>query len=214
MKKEGVEKRLRPYLFWAAMHLAAPDEKGQRRAVLISVTQYPGGYAEDFLNILKICSQIEIPSFFQEPIEPEKLEIWQKCLRSCEDYFGTKSREYKLLEKGIIVHHGKMPGLMARLLIDVIDKKIVHLVLATSTLSEGVNLPFETVLIPSLRRGTGELNIREFGNLVGRSGRPGFGTERRSLVLLSNPSTDWSDKEARKRYLSLIGELENQNTGN
>ncbi|MHC5832865.1 MAG: hypothetical protein ACYT04_97005, partial [Nostoc sp.] len=74
MKKEGVEKRLRPYLFWAAMHLAAPDEKGQRRAVLISVTQYPGGYAEDFLNILKIWSQIEIPSFFQEPIEPEKLE--------------------------------------------------------------------------------------------------------------------------------------------
>ncbi|WP_375467684.1 DEAD/DEAH box helicase [uncultured Nostoc sp.] len=209
-KKEGVEKRLRPYLFWAAMHLAAPDEKGQRRAVLISVTQYPGGYAEDFLNFLKIWSQIEIPSFFQEPIEPEKLEIWQKCLRSCEDYFGTKSREYKLLEKGIIVHHGKMPGLMARLLIDVIDKKIVHLVLATSTLSEGVNLPFETVLIPTLRRGTGELNIREFGNLVGRSGRPGFGTEGRSLVLLSNPSTDWSDKEARKRYLSLIGELENQ----
>ncbi|MHC0067995.1 DEAD/DEAH box helicase [Nostoc sp. UIC 10890] len=209
-KKEGVEKRLRPYLFWAAMHLAAPDEKGQRRAVLISVTQHPGGYAEDFLNFLKIWSQIEIPSFFQEPIEPEKLKIWQKCLRSCEDYFGIKSREYKLLEKGIIVHHGKMPGLMARLLIDVIDEKIVHLVLATSTLSEGVNLPFETVLIPSLRRGTGELNIREFGNLVGRSGRPGFGTEGRSLVLLSNASTDWSDKEARKRYLSLIGELENQ----
>ncbi|MFN6487181.1 MULTISPECIES: DEAD/DEAH box helicase [unclassified Nostoc] len=209
-KNEGVEKRLRPYLFWAAMHLAAPDEKDQRRAVLISVTQYPGGYAEDFLNFLKRWSQIEIPSFFQEPIEQEKLEIWQKCLRSCEDYFGTKSREYKLLEKGIIVHHGKMPGLMARLLIDVIDKKIVNLVLATSTLSEGVNLPFETVLIPSLRRGTGELNIREFGNLVGRSGRPGFGTEGRSLVLLSNSSTDWSDKEARKRYLSLIGELENQ----
>ncbi|MEH2248199.1 DEAD/DEAH box helicase [Nostoc sp.] len=209
-KKEGVEKRLRPYLFWAAMHLAAPDEKGQRRAVLISVTQHPGGYAEDFLNFLKIWSQIEIPSFFQEPIEPEKLEIWQKCLRSCEDYFGIKSREYKLLEKGIIVHHGKMPGLMARLLIDVIDEKIVHLVLATSTLSEGVNLPFETVLIPTLRRGKGELNIREFGNLVGRSGRPGFGTEGRSLVLLSNASTDWSDKEARKRYLSLIGELENQ----
>ncbi|MDF5719742.1 MAG: DEAD/DEAH box helicase [Rhizonema sp. PD37] len=209
-KKEGVEKRLRPYLFWAAMHLAAPDEKGQRRAVLISVTQHPGGYAEDFLNFLTIWSQIEIPSFFKEPVEPEKLEIWQKCLRSCEDYFGIKSREYKLLEKGIIVHHGKMPGLMARLLIDVIDEKIVHLVLATSTLSEGVNLPFETVLIPSLRRGTGELNIREFGNLVGRSGRPGFGTEGRSLVLLSNASTDWSDKEARKRYLSLIEELEAQ----
>lgn len=212
LERDGPEKRLRPYLFWAAMHLAAPDEKGQRRAVLISVTQQPGGYAEDFLKLLQTWSQIEIeiPSFFQEPVEPEKLEILQKCLRSCEDYFGIQSREYKLLEKGIIVHHGKMPGLMARLLIDVINEKIVHLVLATSTLSEGVNLPFETVLIPSLRRGTGELNIREFGNLVGRSGRPGFGTEGRSLVLLHNQSTDRSDKKARERYISLIGELENQ----
>ncbi|MEH2293106.1 DEAD/DEAH box helicase [Nostoc sp.] len=237
-EKEGPEKRLRPYLFWAAMHLAAPDEKGQRRAVLISVTQQIGGYAEDFLKLLNSTwSKVEKPSFFKDPsvlqfnnvpikfwtilldtdclagilfLGSKNYNIWQKCLRSCEDYFGTESREYKLLKKGIIVHHGKMPGLMARLLIDVIDEKIVHLVLATSTLSEGVNLPFETVLIPSLRRGKGELNIREFGNLVGRSGRPGFGTEGRSLVLLSNPSTDWSDKEARKRYLSLIGELENQ----
>jgi hypothetical protein len=67
-KKEGVEKRLRPYLFWAAMHLAAPDEKGQRRTVLISVTQQIGGYAEDFLKLLNSAwSKVEKPSFFKDP---------------------------------------------------------------------------------------------------------------------------------------------------
>lgn len=35
-----------------------------------------------------------------------------------------------------------MPGLMARLLIDLISERIVHLLVATSTLSEGVNLPY------------------------------------------------------------------------
>ncbi|WP_414619103.1 DEAD/DEAH box helicase [Calothrix sp. CCY 0018] len=225
-QQKGPEKRLRPYLFWAAMHLAASDEKGQKRAVLISVPQQIDGYAEDFLEFLNLTfpqvkqlslfeetvqlSEVEKPLFFQVPTQEKKLQIWQKCLLSCKDYFGINSREYKLLEKGIVVHHGKMPGLLARLLIDVIEQRIVNLVLATSTLSEGVNLPFETVLIPSLRRGKEELNIREFGNLVGRAGRPGFGTEGRSLILLNNLSTDWSDKQARKRYLSLISDLENQ----
>jgi len=215
-ENKGPEKRLRPYLFWAAMNLATPDEQGIRRAVLISIPDKIGGYAEDFIKLLdSTWSQIEIPSFFQEPIEQDKLDILQKCLRACEDYFGTESREYKLLKKGVVVHHGKMPGLMARLLIDIIEESIVHLVLATSTLSEGVNLPFETVLIPSLRRGSGELNISEFANLVGRAGRPGFGTEGRSLVLLSDSSsTECSHEQARKRYRSLIGELENQTQAN
>lgn len=219
-EQEGTEKRLRPYLFWAAMHLAAPDEKGKRRAVLISILQDIDDYAKDFLEFLdptlpeveqlslfqedKDFSRVEKPSFYQEPTDPNKLKILQKCLRSCEDYFGLESYEYKLLSKGIVVHHGKMPGLMARLLIDVIEGRIVHLVLATSTLSEGVNLPFETVLIPTLRRGKRELNIREFGNLVGRSGRPGFGTEGRNLVLLND------HQSARNRYFYLIKELENQ----
>lgn len=184
-------KRLRPHLFWTAMHLASPDDKGQQRAVLISITQQIGGYAEDFLYLLnKKWTKISKPLFFQPPSEPEKVKIWEDCLRSCEDYFGTDSREYQLLQKGIVIHHGKMPGLMARLLIDLIRERIVHLVVATSTLSEGVNLPFETVLIPSLQRWSDndqkyiDINSREFGNLVGRAGRPGFGTEGRSLVVL------------------------------
>ncbi len=203
-------KQLRPYLFWAAMHLAAPDDKGQQRAVLISITQQIGGYAEDFLKLLNSTwIEVEKPLFFQEPVEPRKLDVWQKCLRSCSDYFGTRSREYRLLKKGVVVHHGKMPGLMARLLVDVIQERIVHLVMATSTLSEGVNLPFETVLIPILQRWSRnlnryvDLNAREFSNLVGRAGRPGFGTEGRSLILL-----DTHSETARRKYSTLIGGLQ------
>jgi len=211
----GPEKRLRPYLFWTAMHLAAPDDRGHQHAVLISVTQGIGGYAADFLELLdSTWVGEELPTFFQRPTEPEKADIWGKCLRSCEDYFGSGSREYQLLQKGVVVHHGKMPGLMARLLVEVIHERIVHLVLATSTLSEGVNLPFETVLIPTLRRNRGILSPREFGNLVGRAGRPGFGTEGRSLVLMqpeppvrSRNKDAWSIRQARNNYFDLIDSL-------
>lgn len=212
---QGPEKRLRPYLFWAAMQLASPGDKGKQRSVLISITQNIGGYAEDLLTLLKTdWSQVDLPPFFQQPTEPAKLEVWKKCLLSCEDYFGNDSREYQLLQKGIVVHHGRMPGLMARYLIEVIQEQIVHIVMATSTLSEGVNLPFETILIPSLLRRGNSLNVQEFGNLVGRAGRPGFGTEGRSLVLLdSEPSASridegaWQIRGTRKRYFNLIDDL-------
>jgi hypothetical protein len=177
---------VRPYVLWAAMHFAAPDAQGQHRAVLISISQRISDYAKDFLQLLNnTWSNVpQKPVFFEEPSDTKKLALWQKCLLSCEDYYTKESREYKLLTKGIVVHHGKMPGLMARLLVEVIEQKIVHLVMATSTLSEGVNLPFETVLVPSLQRWNEDISVSEFKNLVGRAGRPGFGTEGRSLVLV------------------------------
>ena len=44
----GVGKRQRPYVFWAAMQLAQPDEEGRQHGVLISITQGINGYAADF----------------------------------------------------------------------------------------------------------------------------------------------------------------------
>jgi len=213
--KTGSETRLRPYLFWAAMNLAAQREEGHQRAVLISVTQQIGGYATDLLSLLESAwSENALPTFFQPPTEPGKHEMWTQCLRSCADYFGADSQEYRLLEKGIVLHHGKMPGCLARILVQVIEQRIVNLVIATSTLTEGLNLPFETVLVPTLRRGSGDLSPREFGNLAGRAGRPGAGTEGRSLVLMPPPLPGDSLREtrsierARRRYSSILEGLQ------
>lgn len=211
---------VRPYVLWAAMHLAAPDAQGQQRAVLISISQKISDYAKDFLELLEVTWKNipQFPQFFQTPLEERKREVWQKCLRSCEDYYTTDSREYKLLNRGIVVHHGSMPGLMARFLIELIEEKIVHLVMATSTLSEGVNLPFETVLVPSLQRWNEDINVSEFKNLVGRAGRPGFGTEGRSLVLVpaqpeqsqrrQNPENYNKKIKIRNLYNSLVRQLQ------
>lgn len=212
----GPEKRIRPSLLWAAMQLATQYQKDQHGAILISVTQYISGYAQDFLDLLdSIWVNETIPNFFHAPQDESKMKLWQKCLLSCEDYFGKKSHEYKLLEKGIVVHHGKMPGLMSRLLVQVVQERIVHIVLATSTLSEGVNLPIETVLIPSVQRRGNSINAREFSNLVGRAGRPGVGTEGRSLVLLENEQgRNYEEaqeiRRVRRRYFNLINEIKGQ----
>jgi len=214
---KGAEKSLRPYLFWAAMHSSVLEQDGNRRAVLISIPQQIEGYAKDFLTLLEGDWQSDdLPEFFEPPTDGRKQALWHQCLDACQDYFGEDSYEYRLLQKGVVVHHGKMPGLMARLLVEIIDERIVHLVLATSTLSEGINLPFEVVLIPTLRRGRSDFNIQEFANLVGRAGRPGVSTEGQSLVLLDaqplpgDNSLARSIRRARKRYFRLIEDLKRQ----
>lgn len=207
-EKLGPEKRLRPYLFWAAMHIVAPAQSPRRHAVLVSIPQQIGGYAEDLLSLIeRDWADQDIPQVFEPPVDVGQRNKWERCLLACEDYFGQTSREYRLLQKGIVAHHGKMPGLMAKLLIQLIDEGVIHLILATSTLSEGVNLPFEVVLLPTLRRGEKFISAAEFANLAGRAGRPGYGTEGKCLVLLQAKPMDWSSRQAQTEYESMIERL-------
>lgn len=204
---EGPEVRLRPPLLWAALHLAAPDDSGTRHGVLISITQRIGDYAEDFLTLLtETWGAVELPNYFARPQDAEQVRLWERCLRSCEDYFGADSSEYRLLERGIVVHHGNMPALLGRLLVEVVQRGITTVVVATSTLSEGVNLPLETILIPTILRSGHPMPAREFANLAGRAGRPGVGTEGRTLVLLPAPLRRGPDLP-RQRYRDLIRDL-------
>lgn len=205
----GTQKRLCPYLLWAAMHLASPNERGEQRAVLISITENINTVSIDFLTLINAWADAEKPDYFPQPTG-FKLNLWQKSLNSCADYYGTNSREYQLLQKGIVIHHGKMPGLMARHLLELIEYRIINLVVATTTLSEGVNLPFETVLIPSLIRSNRQIPLREFSNTVGRAGRPGVSTEGKCFVLLlGSDSSDWNATRDRNSYRALINEISN-----
>ena len=74
--------------------------------------------------------------------------------------FHTRVKRNRLLQRGIVVHHGRMPRLLSRLLVEVVEQRIANVVLSTSTLAEGVNLPFEVLLVPSLRRGQFEVSPR------------------------------------------------------
>src|SRR5260370_33111379 len=91
-----------------------------------------------------------------------------------------------------------MPGLLARRLKTVIDRGHVRVIIATSTLSEGVNIPVNFLLIPSVCRGPNVLGLQEFTNLIGRAGRPGIATEGSALVVLPE-RTVTRERYARRR---------------
>jgi hypothetical protein len=143
---------------WAALHLAAERPDGTKPSVLVSVTQKVGSFAEECLLRLEEWPAERLPLYRDDSYEADPGV--QRCLAIAADYFGVNSVEYRLLQRGIAVHHGKMPGLLGRRLKSLMDRGMVRIIVATSTLSEGVNIPVTYLLIPNIYRGNGAPEFR------------------------------------------------------
>lgn len=208
----GPEVRMRAPTLWAALHLAAERPDGTKPSVLISLTQSVSAFAATCADLMEEWEDEDLPNYW--PIDEEDPH-WRRCLAAAEDYFTRKSSEYRLLSKGVAVHHGQMPPLLARRLKVAIDRGQLRVVIATSTLSEGVNIPVNTLLIPSVCRGNDVMPINEFANLIGRAGRPGVATEGSALVVL--PEREYELRRGRRQpvwnrqwngYNQLVRQLE------
>lgn len=212
---EGPQQIVAPYALWASMQLASAEPGRDRgQSVLVSITEGISNFAGWWLRLLtEIWVDSDLPEFFTIPRDGSRRESWTRAVATCQDLFGAESRELQLLERGIVVHHGRMPGRLPRLLTDLIDQHIVRIVLATSTLSQGVNLPVQTVLIPRLDRFDSQarrlvpIRGREFANLIGRAGRPGVATEGQALVLLPEFGGENNQRRARRAYDTVVRDI-------
>ena len=101
-----------------------------------------------------------------------------------------------LVAHRIAYHHAGLPPSVRNGLEDAIRKGLVDFVFATTTLAEGVNFPFSTVIVQSLalreppEKGRparyNPVTPRVFWNIAGRAGRPGH--DREGQVILFEPS--------------------------
>ncbi len=111
-----------------------------------------------------------------------------------EMYSDVPMRE--LLMHRVAYHHAGLPPNVRVSVEDAIRNKQVDYVVATTTLAEGVNFPFSSVVVQSLAlqdppekgrpRSYSPVTPRTFWNIAGRAGRPGFDSE--GQVILFEPS--------------------------
>lgn len=128
---------------------------------------YDKSYLESYSNLIKLCNPIE---------NPEALEI----IEELRDYIGasklTKVKHSILIDlmlRGIVIHHGSIP-LRGRLLIEkFVNKNFAKICFATSTLIQGINMPFDAVVIENFKfdAKTEDLKTLSLKNLIGRAGR-------------------------------------------
>src|SRR5205823_12264849 len=92
--------------------LAAGGASGSEpQTVLVSLSEQISNFAGWWLALLDGDWPTEaLPDFFRPPQDPEARTLWERTLATCADLFGSNSREYRLMMKGIVVHHGRMPG--------------------------------------------------------------------------------------------------------
>ena len=126
---------------------------------------YDGSFMETYSEYVELCDDIE---------DPRALEFVTKL----EDFFGTKNENEKkslllfLMRKGIVIHHGSIP-LKARLIIeDFVNSKHAKICFSTSTLIQGINMPFDVVWINNFMfNGNEDQKTLNLKNLIGRAGR-------------------------------------------
>lgn len=193
-------------VLWTALNLTDGD-----RRVLISVAQQP----EQTMRWYK--EAIELPAWtsvlrFEPPGDRALRARFEEARATCVDYCGEDSYELALLDRGIATSHGQMPQRLRRLMTDLIDRRICPITVATATLTEGVNLPFDIIFVTSLQRRSFNqekrrldetpISAAEFRNLAGRAGRPGTtsGMEGMTLVALpTQPSSTASGQIGKQR---------------
>ena len=125
---------------------------------------YNGSYLDDFAGYIEDLRMID---------NPQALQIINRII----DIIGANESEHRsdmiaLLRKGVVIHHGSVP-LEVRFLVEAFIRG-GHAVLcfATSTLAQGVNMPFDVVWLKSSRlQGSEKERALAFKNLIGRAGR-------------------------------------------
>lgn len=134
-------------------------------SVLIYVSKkhiYNDKIYADFKKYIQLCQQIT---------DPDALELVEKL----REYVGASngkdtnyfSRTLEHLKRGIVVHHGSIP-LRARLILEHFTQKgFCKICFATSTLEQGINMPFDVVYLNRFEKSK-PLSVK---NLIGRAGR-------------------------------------------
>ncbi|AHC15999.1 DEAD/DEAH box helicase [Salinispira pacifica] len=142
------------------------------------------GLADTMINFHNLNVNI-----VSKPIDNTSKKLTLLC-RYIELHFGSEYRLSKLLKFGIGFHHGDLPQEIRREIEDAIQSGIIQVLLCTSTLAEGVNLPIRTLIVHTIRRYDGNrlspINNRNIKNIIGRVGRAGKETKGRIIVVNDN----------------------------
>ncbi len=194
------------YTLWTALHLL----EGGRR-ILISVAQAPERLMKRCAEAFTLAGWNAAPAFVPPAAGPDRA-LFDEARAACLDYCGAESYELALLERGIATSHGQMPQRLRRLMTALIDRRICPLTIATATLTEGVNLPFDIIFLTSLVRRSFDseeqtqeveaMSTAEFRNLAGRAGRPGAAEAIEGITVVAlpiAPSTAAAGKQRTQR---------------
>lgn len=118
------------------------------------------------------------------PSDSSDLEEIHKLRTLSELHFGSNDTVTKSISFGVLPHSSGIPNGLRVSIEWAVANGRASLVVCTSTLSQGVNLPIKYLVIASTKQSKEDIKKRDFHNLMGRAGRSGYHTE--GSIIFSN----------------------------
>jgi len=172
-----------------ALYLAIKLAKQGSVAIFYGRKDSAIGAAERLVEIF----EREVP--LGRPAEvSDKDEINKLYTLTCR-HLGEGSVAAKAVRLGVLTHHRSIPHGLRLASEHAIQKNMAKIVLCTSTLAQGVNLPIRYLIVTGVYQGGERITVRDFHNLIGRAGRAGMFTE--GSIVFSDPNV--FDKRRSKR---------------
>ncbi len=112
---------------------------------------------------------------------------------ACEEAYGKDSEIYSLLLKGIVCHSSKLPTDVRQSIERLMANGNPKIIIATSTLGQGVNIGVSTVIISNIYLDQDVVvEVKDFWNIAGRAGRAFTDTEGKILFAIDRHKNEYS----------------------
>ena len=173
---------------------AAWEFAGQGKRTLIFSTQ--ANWVEGFgKQVVDLCKRGYLGSLLEDeaPIA-RALEVGKEWLG--EDHPAVAS-----LKAGVAIHHGRLPSPFLRELETLLSEGVLKVIVASPTLSQGLNLNAAVMLVPYLVRRGEKIKGEEFANVSGRAGRAFVDVEG-LIVHVMFDKIKWREREWRELVAS------------
>lgn len=150
---------------------------------------------------------------FNNIVSSVNIEQLRKLLNQIEIHYG-RGEYYHAAECGVLVHYADLEEGLKKTAEDYLKRQYSKLILCTSTLSEGVNLPIKYLIMTETSNYMYDVTTRKLINLIGRAARSGHYTEGSIIVTeqikdVSELEKKFSDKhseDCRSCFCDLVNE--------
>ncbi|MEQ9316988.1 MAG: DEAD/DEAH box helicase [Henriciella sp.] len=166
---------------------AAWEFAGQGKRTLIFSTQanWVEGYGK---QVVDLCKRGYLDSLLEDEASIAR------ALEVGKEWLGEDHPAVACLKAGVAIHHGRLPSPFLRELEALLSEGVLKDIVASPTLSQGLNLNAAVLLVPALYRAGEKIKGEEFANVAGRAGRAFVDVEG-LIVHVMFEKIDWRKKE-------------------
>lgn len=123
----------------------------------------------------------------------ENLDDLKYVELTCKEAYGKNSEIFSFIKQGIVCHSSKLPADVRQSIEQLMAHSTPKIVIATSTLGQGVNLGVSTVIFSNVYLNEHEVvDVKDFWNIAGRAGRAFTDTEGKILFAIDKTKPDYS----------------------